>query len=382
MNADQSAGRTPESAEKSVRADRDRVSKALAGSATAVRRRRLPLWAKICLALGLVLLLFAGGIMVGGWALAQRYDNNVKRADLLGSSRHDGRQLGKVNGPLNILLVGSDSRETEEFNPDDPSSAQASVPGERGDAMMVLHVAKDMKRGYVISFPRDSYVDIPASDDGETGGVKSKINAAYAWGGAPLAVKTVEQFTGLTMDHVVVVNFGAVRAITDAVGGVDVTIDKEVTDPRSKRHFHAGINHLDGAAAEDYIRQRYDLPGGDFDRVHRQQQFLAALLAKVTRTNWLTNPAKFDKLMMTVTDAITVDKATPVRELAMALRDIHGKAVTYITMPHSGIGTEAAGSVIYPDETKTAELFTAIKNDTMANYLRQNPTANDTTHGN
>lgn len=350
---------------------------------TPLPKPRLPLWPKLCIVIGLVLVLATSGLIAAAYTLTQRYENNVERADLLGSSKHDGRQLDKVDGPLNILLIGSDSREQEEYDPQDGSSTQASVPGQRSDAIMVLHIPEGADRGYVISIPRDTYVEIPAEtrkddladgDDDTWSGGEWKINAAYAWGGAPLVVRTVEKLTGLTMDHVVVVDFAALRTITDLVGGVDVNVEQEVTDPRTQRTFTEGINHLDGQAAEDYVRQRYALPAGDFDRIKRQQQYLRALMTKVQDKNWITSPKKFDDLMMTLTGALTVDSEMPVRELALTLKDVPFDQIAYVTLPIGGSDTlSGPGWVAYPDEMATKQLFFAIESDNMEEYLLANP---------
>lgn len=348
--------------------------------------QRWPRWAKVLLTLGVVLVLVVASAVTASVLLARRYENNIHRADLLGSHRSDGRDLGKVAGPLNILIIGSDTRAKEDYDPDDPSSTQASVPGERSDVLMVLHVNRDMKAAQVISIPRDTYVTIPteaSADDNDElwQGGTDRANTAYAWGGAPLAVATVEQFTGLTMDHVVVVDFASIRTITDAVGGVEVLVDQEVTDPRSRRTFVTGRNHLDGRAAEDYVRQRYELPGGDFDRIKRQHQYLRSLLDKLTGTRWLHNPKKFDALMMAATSSLTVDTSMPVRSLAFALRSMSADQVTFITIPLAGEEiVDGIGYVALPDLDRSQQLFGAVRNDDVASYLAANP-ANDVTHG-
>lgn len=328
----------------------------------------------------LVAALILSTVLTGAWLVANRYEDNVRRADLLGTSRHDGRELGKVKGPLNILMIGSDTRAAETYNPDDPSSTQASVPGERSDTLMIIHIPKDMSRGYVVSIPRDTYAYVPESADGE-GGYPTKINAAFAWGGAPLTVKAVENLTGLIMDHVVVVNFRAVREITDVVGGVEVNVDQTVTDPRTNREFTAGPNHLDGEAAEDYVRQRYGLVSGDFDRIRRQQQYLSALVGKLHETNWITQPQRFDQLMMAATSALTVDKSMPVRKLAFAVRAIRPSSVVFLTVP---IGYEgeigSVGYVVEPDMTIAPKLFHALATDDMSDYVASYP-PNDVSHG-
>jgi anionic cell wall polymer biosynthesis LytR-Cps2A-Psr (LCP) family protein len=141
------------------------------------------------------------------------------------------------------------------------------------------------------------------------------------------------------------------------------------------------VNHLDGAAAEDYVRQRYDLPAGDFDRMKRQQQFLRALMAKVHKTNWLTSPTTFDRLMMAFTGALTVDESMPVQALVYSLRNLATTAVSYVTMPVGYSGElGGVGWVAQPDEAAAAQLWSALKDDTMEEYVAANP-PNDVSHG-
>ena len=343
------------------------------------RAPKAPLWARLCVAFGIIVLIVSGTTYAGTYILTARYDSNIKRADLLGHGTR-AEKRAEVKGPMNILVVGSDSRTKEHYNPSDPSSSAGVLQGERSDTIMLMHIPRSMDRGYAISFPRDAYVDIPPVK-GKWNGGKDKINAAMAHGGVPHLVKTLQQLTGLTVDHVVMVHFSGLRKITDAVGGVDVYIDKQTRDPyRPNRVFKQGLNHLDGETAEAYVRQRKNLPNGDYDRMKRQQQYLHALMTKVTRSGVATDAGKMDDLLLAVTDSITVDTSMQVKGLAFAMKGLRPSDVTFMTIPM--IGGRKMGDVWYEmvDEPADAALFAAVKNGTMDTYLLQNP-PHDVTHG-
>src|SRR5439155_8391841 len=133
----------------------------------------------------------------------------------------------------------------------------------RSDTLILLHVPKSHDHAYLISVPRDLYVTIPKGPGNENGPTKEKINAAFFFGGLPLTVQTVENFTGVRIDHVVLMDFFGFQAVTDALGGVDMTIDPDANGKDVKsihqpfRVFKQGQQHLNGAEALDYVRQRY-----------------------------------------------------------------------------------------------------------------------------
>jgi LCP family protein required for cell wall assembly len=309
--------------------------------------------------------------------LTERYDSKIKRANLLGVAEE---KRAEVKGPMNILVVGSDSRAKEKYDASDPSSSKAAVQGERSDTIMLMHIPETMDRGYAISFPRDAFINIPPVK-GKWNGGKNKLNSAMAYGGVPHLVKTLQAFTGLTIDHVVMVDFSGLRKITDAVGGVDVYIDRQTVDPyRPSRVFPKGLNHLDGKTAEAYVRQRKGLKNNDYDRMKRQQQYLHALMTKVVQSGVVTNPRKLDKLLMAVIESITVDQSLPVKDLAFAMKKLRPSDVTFMTIPM--IGGQKMGGVWYEmtDPVKDQALFDAVKNGTLDAYVLQNP-PNDVTHG-
>jgi LCP family protein required for cell wall assembly len=325
----------------------------------------------------MLLLIGSLGLGTGFAALTQRYDKKIEREDVFASIPQSERKVAQpgktVTGPLNVLVIGVDN------TPDEGERAFQGVYGQRSDTIMLVHIPKSMDRGYAISIPRDSYVDVPAQP-GKWDGGKNKINSAFFYGGAPLLVRTVQNLTGLQIDHVVQIDFNGLRKMNDAVGGVDVYLDKAVKDPRSKYSFKQGWNHLDSAKAEIFVRQRYGLAEGDFDRVKRQQQYLRALMKKATAAGMLTDPVKLDRLLTAATESLTVDKNMPVKDLAFALRGLRADDVSFMTLPFAGYLSTSAGSVNQVDEVKAQQLFTAVKDETIDQYLLANP-PNDVSTG-
>ncbi|HEX6658570.1 MAG TPA: LCP family protein, partial [Ilumatobacter sp.] len=305
-----------------------------------------------------------------------------------------------------FLVMGSDSREGDNANPDTPDGNSAASPGQRSDTIILVHVPEAMNVAYVISVPRDTFIPI-ANEDG-TPGSKNKINAAFAEGGAPRLVQTLNNFTGLKIDYPIIVDFSAVKEITDLVGGVDVIVDQESYDeyrfmPKNTKYpttpcrvlsgdhrgekrncltFKKGPLHLNGELALYYVRQRTGLPRGDLDRAKRQQQFLRALLAKAATGDQLTDLRKFNKLVEAVGRSITVDRRMPVNSIAFTLKGLRPSNMVFMTLPIAGDIKTFAGDSLQPNKAQSIELFTAVKNGTMDQYLLKYPTSvNDVSHG-
>jgi LCP family protein required for cell wall assembly len=331
-----------------------------------VRRR----WGRWVL-LGVVIVLVAGLFGAGyAYNYVNSLDSKITRTDAFAGIT-GGRPPKTVDGAMNILVLGSDSRDGTAYNPNDRSSTTATVAGERSDSIMVVHIPKDQKKAYVVAIPRDTYVFVPQYKG--YGGHKAKINAAFAWGGVPLTVRTVEGFTGVHIDHVAKVDFNGFKKMTDAVGGVTVYVDKTVFDPRSKRTFKQGYNKLDGNAALDYVRQRYNLPRGDFDRVARQQIFMRALMQKATDTGTLTNLTKLKKFLDATAEALTMDKDFQLGDMVLQFRKLRPNDLTFITTPNQGSASVGGQSVVLADKVKASALFDAVKNDTMTTWVQANP---------
>jgi LCP family protein required for cell wall assembly len=313
---------------------------------------------------GLVLLLVVGLGVGGAWAYYDRLNAGLSRTDPFSQVTGD-RPAKEVSGALNILILGSDSR--------DPDN-KAKAGQWRTDTMIILHVDAAHDKAYLISVPRDLYVYIPKSGTNpKYGNTKTKINAAFAWGGLPLAIETIEGYTGVRLDHVVLVDFGGFKQVTDALGGVDMNIEQDITSIHPPhRHFAKGVAHLDGTQALDYVRQRYQFAEGDFARMRHQQQFMKALMDKAVSSGTLTNPVRLNAFLKSVTAAMTVDKDFSLGDVALQLRNLRTQDLTFMVSPHLGSQTIHGESVVVPDATKAAALYKAVKSDTMTAWAAQN----------
>lgn len=313
--------------------------------------------------IAIVLVVLAGAAVAGAWAYAKSYDDDLKRTDAF-AGLTAGRPAKTVDGALNIMVLGTDSRDPE---------AKAEAKGQwRTDTIMLVHVPANHEKAYLISLPRDLYVSVPESPDGKHGGRKAKLNAAYAWGGVPLMVQTVEKFTDVHIDHVALVDFWGFAAVTDALGGVDMYIEKTITSIHNGRVFKKGMMHLGGHEALDYIRQRKQFADGDFARMRHQQQFLMALMKKATDTGTLTNPKKLDAFLKAVSKAVTVDKDFSVVDMALQFRSLRSDDLTFLTSPVKGTDTIGGESVVVSDKDKALALYRAINADKAGEWVTQN----------
>jgi LCP family protein required for cell wall assembly len=257
----------------------------------------------------------------------------------------------------NILLIGSDGRD--------------SVVNGRSDVIILMHVSSDRQKVYLVHFPRDIYVDVP-------GYGMDKINAAYAYGGPQLLVRTLQNLVDVSIDHVAVVGFEGFRAMTDAVGGVDVYAEEASVDEVYNEDFtegwdipvHVGMNHLDGAAALGFVRERYDLSEGDISRGRRQQAFVKALVLKALSKETLTNPVRLAQFVDAATRNVTVDDTLSVADIysqALAMRNLRSSDIVFITAPITGFGTSPQGaSIDIVDDAKMAQLSRALITDDMS----------------
>ncbi len=310
-----------------------------------VRKKRRFGWGKRILALVVVLLLTAVGIF---WS----WDAGLHRTNALqGYTGRPGNTAG-----TNWLIVGSDSR--SDLTPKQRQQlATGYAAGGRTDTIMLIHTGG--KKTTLVSLPRDSYVPI----DGHG---RNKLNAAFAFGGPSLLVRTVEQVTGLHIDHYAEIGFAGFAEMVDAVGGVRLCLDQPLSDGNAGIDLKAGCQTLNGAEALGYVRSR-KFATGDLERVMHQRQFLAALLNKVASAGTLLNPFKSIPLGYDAVDALTVDKGSHIWDvvsLGLALRDAGGSDGQTLTVPVGGFANEpGAGSVVLWDRTKALSLFHALKND-------------------
>ena len=254
----------------------------------------------------------------------------------------------------NWLIVGSDSR-ADLSAEEEERLGTGDAAGQRTDTIMLLHSGSS--GSVLVSLPRDSYVPIPGKGS-------NKLNAAYAFGGAPLLIQTVENATGLRIDHYAEIGFGGFVGAVDAVGGVDLCVPQAIKDPKAALDIKAGCQELDGATALGYVRTRATA-GSDFDRVQRQREFLSALIAKATSVGTLANPFRIVPLADSVTGLITVDDSDHiwnVAQLGLAMKGVTNGGIA-TTTPVGGTPTIGGQSVVKWDKDRASALFAALQKD-------------------
>lgn len=236
----------------------------------------------------------------------------------------------------------------------------AQGTSQRTDTLMLVHEAPNGKK-YLVSIPRDTLVNIPGK-----GGYK--INAAYAFGGAPLLVKTVEQFTGLTVDHFIVIGFDGVTDVVNAVGTVNLCIDQNVDDVKSGLKMTEGCHDVGGEQALAFVRARYFDPTADLGRQKRQQQFVSKLSDRITSPDVLLNPFTHVSLANAGTKALVTDENTGLIDLGFAALTLRGamqdNANMQMPIENPAFQTKYSGVAILVDDQKIDEFFRSIENGT------------------
>lgn len=307
--------------------------------------------------LALVLVLAIGVVGYLGF-LNQTVSGNIQHEALLPESAPGvvGDDTAPVTGfGQNFLLIGSDARPGDTFS--------------RSDVVIVAHVTEERDKVYLIHFPRDLYVKIP-------GHGRDKINAAYAFGQAPLLVSTLQNLVGLHIDHVAKIDFTGFENMTDAVGGVRVHANEPSVNDDGFR-IRRGWNDLNGQQALGFVRERKELSEGDISRGQRQQAFLRALLVKSLSRETITNPITLAKFIDAATSNTIVDDDFSVGDMrseAIGMRDLRGDDIQFITAPFTGFGVTSAGaSIDVVDENGMRQLGEAIRTDRLDEYVEDQP---------
>jgi LCP family protein required for cell wall assembly len=254
------------------------------------------------------------------------------------------------------LLVGSDSRQGLTVEQQQALATGGDTGNGRTDTILVVHVPAfgSGTSTTVVSIPRDSYVPIP-------GYGRDKINAAFAMGGAPLLAQTVEQATGLRIDHYAEIGFSGFAVLVDGLGGVIVCATAPIDDPLAGINLPAGCQKLDGRDALGYVRSRAT-PRADLDRMVDQRRFMAALLRRVASPAVWLNPWRWYAVPRAAIDALTVDHDDHVWDLARLGWALHG-SMTALTVPIGQLTSSDSGSVVMWDREKAAALFDALAAD-------------------
>ena len=328
--------------------------------------RPRPRWGRISLVIGGIVLVIALIAGIAAYGYISGIDKDLKRTNAFSGLTVD-RPAKAVDGAFNILLIGTDSR--------DPDAKKDQANQWRADTLILMHVPADHQSAQLVSLPRDLWVNIPSGDNAACdSGNRAKINAAFAFGGIPRAVRTVECMTDVRLDHVMAIDFGGFKEVTDALGGVDLKVEQDITSIHKPfRKFKKGTMHMDGATALDWIRQRKQFARGDFARMQHQQDFLKAVMDKAASSGTLSNPSKLNAFLESVTKAVTVDEEFSLKDAAVDFRNLRGENLTFLTSPNKGSETIAGQSVVVSDREKALALYKAMADDKMAEWIAANP---------
>ncbi|WP_173127523.1 LCP family protein [Kibdelosporangium persicum] len=292
-----------------------------------------------------------------------------------------------LDGAQDILLVGMDSREDAYGNPlpkEVMDLLHAGVnDGERNtDTMILVHIPVDGRRAVAISFPRDTLVEVAG------GFGKHKLNSAFVYKfndvmkkekslppkqaqekakqeGRKNLIATIENLIGkaVTIDKYAEVNLASFYEITKAIGGVEVCLNNPVDEWRSGARFPAGRQSVEGAAALSFVRQRYELPNGDLDRIVRQQVFIGALAHKVLSTGVLTDFGKLNALVEAIKKSVVLSTGWDVTTFAQQMQGLSSGAIDFHTIPTLGLGKFGGADIIKVDPKQVNEFVTALAGD-------------------
>lgn len=323
------------------------------------KRSRRALWITLGL-IAVVLLTGIGVVAYYGKAVNDALSSVNREGDLLpdtseytpppGKAVQPGEERDGVKAPINILIMGTDSRGA----------------GDRGrsDVFMLAHIAGDRNSVHLISIPRDYWVPIP-------GHGTAKINASYAWGGAPLAVQTVQQLLEVRVDHVAITNFDGFIDAIDAIGGVTVVND-QASGSGGYRFPKGEVTLETGEKALVYVRERKNLAGGDFDRSERQRDVVMAVFDKLTSRGVLTDPGMFRDAITTIGPNFTVDDGltnSAIIDIAMGLGFEGSSNITSMMAPEAGFGTSIdRQSYVRVDYDELERLGQALRDDEMVEF--------------
>jgi LCP family protein required for cell wall assembly len=276
-------------------------------------------------------------------------DSKLTRANVLVD--YAGRPVAA--GGQNWLITGSDSRQGLTRAQEAQLATGHDVTGQRTDTMMLLHIPSGGGPSVLLSLPRDSFLPIP-------GNGSNKLNAAFAFGGGKLLAETVQNASGLHIDHYMSIGFGGLVNVVNAVGGVRMCLPSAMNDPAAGLHLNAGCQTLNGAQALGFVRSRHLFANQDLQRVQDQRLFLRALLSKMTSPGTLVNPFATVPAAFGAAGALTVDQGTHLYQLmqvAFALRNPETG-----TVPIGSSGFEPnAGSVLYWNHAAALQLFNDMK---------------------
>ncbi|MFF9854307.1 LCP family protein [Streptomyces litmocidini] len=338
----------------------------------ASRKKKVLLWTGGTMAFVLV------GGAAGAYAIYNKLNNNLDVVDVVGKDTNAGFAKGKA---FNILVIGTDKR-TGEGN---AGYGDKNSPG-HADTTILFHVSKDRTNATALSIPRDMKTDIPECQSHQSDGTIKTIpaetdvrfNVSLGQDGRDpgCVMRTVQELTGVEVDHFMMADFNAVKEMTTAVGGVKVCVEKAVNDPKSHLKLPAGESVVKGEQALAFVRTRHSFGNeSDLDRIKVQQQFLSSMIRQMKSDDTLTDPGKLYDLANAATSALTVDSGigslTKLQDLARELSSIDTKNIAFTTLPVIDNPAEKVRATVVPDPVKAPQLFAMIQSDTSLTEVKK-----------
>jgi LCP family protein required for cell wall assembly len=356
------------------------------------KRKREPRWAKLCLIFGAVLMMISGLAVAGTKALGAYLNKQVPQEDLL----DDTVQGQNINGAINILLLGMDERKN-------------STDLIRTDSIILAHIPATHDAVYLVSLPRDTMVQVPPFPEYNFTGAQMKLTEAFPIGnsknggpdpstagrkrGVNVMAKTISTLVpgGIKFNAVAIINYTGFKKLVEVLGGVKMCIDQTVVSEhytkdgkyvRSTRElgiegytYKPACRKLKPWEALDYVRQREDLPHGDYDRQRHQQQFLKAVFSQLMSKGTLTDPTKFNALTKAAGDLLTMDLGkSPLIDWIFSFKNLNAKDVVTIQTNKGNFNGKNIGGKSYQflSEESTA-MLQALHDDTLFDFLTAHP---------
>ncbi len=355
------------------------------------RGKKDPLWAKMTLTFGAVLMMASGAGIVGTKWLVSSATSAVTQDNLLGGTKKTAAEGGNsLKGPIDLLLMGVDARK------------RWAVDDLHADTIIILHIPASHDQAYLVSVPRDTEVQVPAFAKSRYPGGTAKATEAFfhgaqnggGWaGGAQLMAQTLKNTTGISFDGAAIIDFSGFKGVIDALKGVRMCVDQRVkshhmvmvddkpmylADARKTGKTQTPIWHekgcrdMEGWEALDYARQRYGLEKGDYDRQRHQQQLIKAMAKRASNSGVLTNPVKVNSLMKAAGKAFVLDTGgVPVADFIFTLKGVAANDLVLLRSNNGSFAGNANGrETITP---RTMEMYRAVKQDKLADFIIGNP---------
>ncbi|GGS99222.1 hypothetical protein GCM10010156_66670 [Planobispora rosea] len=303
-------------------------------------------------------------VILGGYKVYRDAFGDIRDVKISDDTIGASRPVNQT-GALNVLLVGSDTREGDNLK----YGQKMADWGKRTDTIILMHISPNRDKAMLVSFPRDSMVNMPACKSEAGAAIPARyamINSAYNDGGITCTIATIEHLTDIRIDHFVEVDFTGFKNIVDALGGVKICLKNPVNSKKAKLTLPAGWHTLKGEEALGYVRLRDYGDNSDIQRIKRQQVFLTKVVQKATSSELLTDLGKLRSFITATAKSVRMDSelaknTETLIEIASSAKELTANGVKFITVPW-GADPADKNRVVWK-QPQAGELFEAIKND-------------------